>query len=711
MGGVGVATINDDDATPSLSIDNVTLAEGDAGTTPAVFTVSLSAASGRAVSVDYATVEGDALAPDDFAAGSGTLTFAPGDVTKTVAVLVKGDALDEANETFTVDLSAPSNAIMSDNQGLARSWTTTRCPASRSGDVTVSEGNAGTQDAAFTVSLSAPSGRAVSVTYTTAGGSAAEPDDYAATSGTLTFAAGETSKDINVPVVGELSVELTETFTLNLSAPVNATISDGVGVGTINDNDTDPPVSVDDVSVTEGDAGVSQATFTVSLAGSSFKTVTVDYATLDDSAVEPGDYTAKSGTLTFTPGQTTKTVVVDVAGDTLDEDDEAFEVSLSNPVNTTLADGPGIGTIEDNDAAPSLSIDNVVVGEGDSGSAPADFTVSLSSESGKTVTIDYATLDDSAVAPADFVAGSGTLTFNPGQLTKTVSVSVKGDVLDEIDETFAVDLSAPSNANVADGNGVGQITDDDALPDVSVGDAAVTEGDAGTDNATFTVQLSTVSGRDVTVDYATANGTAVEPDDYAATSGTLTFSPGETTKDVDVPVEGDTAAEPDETFVLNLATPVNVTVVDGQGEATITDNDPDPSVSADDVSVDEVDTGSTSTASFTVSLSAPSFKTVTVELRDRQRHRGGAGRLHGRRAAPDVRAGRDDEDSRRRHRGRHGRRAGRDVHRCGSRAPRTPRPPEETAPARSPTTTRSRRPSSSPRRSSRRPRSPPAPPS
>ena len=137
----------------------------------------------------------------------------------------------------------------------------------------MTEGDSGTQDAVFTVDLSAPSGRAVSVDYATTNGTAVEPGDYTETSGSLTFAPGETTKDVNVPVVGELDTELTETFTLTLSAPSNATFADAVGVGTITDTDPDPTVSVDDVTVNEGNFGTTNAAFTVELAASSYKAV------------------------------------------------------------------------------------------------------------------------------------------------------------------------------------------------------------------------------------------------------------------------------------------------------------------------------------------------------------------------------------------------------------------------------------------------------
>ena len=147
---------------------------------------------------------------------------------------------------------------------------------------------------------------------------------------------------------------------------------------------------------------------------------------------------------------------VQVAGDVVDEIDETFELALSNPVNTSVVGGTGVATINDDDAQPSLSIDNVAVSEGDSGTTiQADFIVSLSAVSGRTVTVDYATVEGGAVTPDDFASDSGTLTFTAGELTKTVSVVVKGDDLDESNETFTVDLSSPSDASIADDQGIG----------------------------------------------------------------------------------------------------------------------------------------------------------------------------------------------------------------------------------------------------------------
>ena len=166
-----------------------------------------------------------------------------------------------------------------------------------------------------------------------------------------------------------------------------------------------------------------------------------------------------------------------VNGDLLDEANETYFVNLTNPTNATIDDGQGQGTITDNDPLPALSINDVTVTEGNTGTVAATYTVTLNTVSGRPVTVDYATANGTAVAPADYQAVNGTLTFTPGQTTKQLTVLVNGDLLDEANETYVVNLTNPGNATIADGQGAGTITDDDPLPALSVNDAAVTEGD------------------------------------------------------------------------------------------------------------------------------------------------------------------------------------------------------------------------------------------
>ncbi|MBL8152514.1 MAG: hypothetical protein JNN15_21575, partial [Blastocatellia bacterium] len=196
---------------------------------------------------------------------------------------------------------------------------------------------------------------------------------------------------------------------------------------------------------------------------------------------------------------------------------------LSNPTNAIIAQGTGTGTITNDDPIPSLSINNATVTEGNSGTVNAVFTVSISNPSFQPVTVMFATANGTATAGSDYTATTGTLTF-PANSTasQTISVPVIGDLLVEPDETFTVTLSNPTNATIATGQGTGTITNDDAVT-LSINNATVTEGNSGTVNAVFTVSISGTSTQPVTVDFATADGTATAGSDYTSTTGTLTF--------------------------------------------------------------------------------------------------------------------------------------------------------------------------------------------
>jgi len=190
------------------------------------------------------------------------------------------------------------------------------------------------------------------------------------------------------------------------------------------------------------------------------------------------------------------------------------------------------------------------------------------------VTVHYATADGTATAGSDYVATSGDLTFAPGQTVATFPVTINGDLVNEADETFTVALSNPSpNAVINVGTAQGTITNDDPIPALSVNDVTVTEGDTGTVSALFTVNLSGLTAQTVTVHYATADNTATAGSDYVATSGTLTFTPGQTSQPVAVSVNGDLVQEATETFFLNLSLAVNAVISDGQGVGTILDTD------------------------------------------------------------------------------------------------------------------------------------------
>jgi len=348
----------------TLSVNDVAMLEGNSGTTNMVFTVKLSQANSKSiVTAKYATANGSATAGSDYTAVSGTVTFPKGSTTQTIAVPIRGNITYETDETFSLNLSSPVNATIADGTGVGTIINDDAAPVVSSAvsinNVTMLEGNSGFTNMLFTVSLSkADSLRVVTVSYATSDGSASAGSDYTAVSGTVTFPTGSTTQTIAVPILGDTTVEASETFTLNLTNPVNATIAGATGVGTITNNNVAPvvssAVSINDVTMLEGNSGFTNMLFTVSLSkADSLRVVTVDYATSDGSATAGSDYTAVTGTVTFPMGGTTQTIAVPIPGDTTVEASETFTLNLTNPVNATIADATGVGTITNNNVAPS----------------------------------------------------------------------------------------------------------------------------------------------------------------------------------------------------------------------------------------------------------------------------------------------------------------------------------------------------------------------
>ncbi len=573
---------------PTLSINDVTVTEGDSGTTTAGFTITLFPASADVVTVDFATANQSAVGPEDYGLQAGTLTFAPGVTSQSVGITVNGDSLQENTETFSVNLSNAVGAILSDAVGTGTILDDDVTPSISINDVTVTEGG----NARFKVSLFPASSEVVTVAFNTANGTAVAPDDYGNKAGLLTFEPGDRQETITVDTHdGDGDIEDTETFTVQLFDATNARIADATGQGIILDDDVTPSLTINDVEVIEGDRGTTEAIFRVTLFPESDERVTVEFATANGSAVSPEDYGNEAGLLVFDPGATNKRVVVEVVADDIDEQpegqtvfispgvrldttgsQETFTVTLFNPVNARLADNIGVGTIIDDDLTPGLVIDDVIVTEGDVGTTDAVFTVSLFPSAGEDVTVEFSTGSGSATAPEDFRFTSGTLTFRPGERDKTVRIPVKGDVLDEPDEFFTVNLTTPANATVLDSQGTALIVDDDLGPALSVTDATVLEGTTGGKEAVFSVSLTEPSDRVVSVDVTTVDDLATTPEDYVATKGPLSFATGETRIEVRVPIVSDALEEPDETFLLRLSN-ATVAVADVEGVGIIVDDD------------------------------------------------------------------------------------------------------------------------------------------
>ncbi len=575
-------TITDDDGAPSLTINDVTVdPEGDIGEETATFTVTLNGTSDKTVTVHWATADDTGTSAADYTSADGDLSFAPDETTKTVDVTVMSDTLDEVDETFNVDLTTPVNAAISDAQGVG---------TIKDDDSSMSIADAGGvegDDHNFVVTLSSVPGpgQTAVVNWATVPGEGAgvatEGTDYTALLGSLVFTAGESEQTITVPSTEDTRDESDETFNVTLTQPEQPgtggytyTLADANGTATIADDDDAPSLAVSDVSVDpEGNSGEKQATFTVTMTGTSDKTVTVHYATNDDSATS-ADYTSTSGDLSFGADETTKQVVVTTKTDTLDEANETFNVSLSDAVNGTISDAQGVGTITDDDASTAtLAVSDLSVTEGNSGTANANFAVTKTGATGLPVTVNYATADWTAKKGLDYNEVTGTLTFAPAETTKFVAVAIRGDVLDEVSETYRVNLSVPTNATISDALGAGIIVDNDAPPAISIGNDSVSESASAA--CTLLVKLSAKSGRQVTVNYTTVSGTAGTAD-YVAKSGTVKFVPGDTAEQIKIFARADTKDEPTEKFRVKLSgiSPAGAaSFTNSSGVCSIIDND------------------------------------------------------------------------------------------------------------------------------------------
>jgi hypothetical protein len=255
----------------------------------------------------------------------------------------------------------------------------------------------------------------------------------------------------------------------DLPGTANARILWGTGRGNLQRTGALPAIppaaSIADATVAEGNAGTTSATFAVTLSRVPGTAVTVAYATSNGTATAGTDYVAANGVVTFPPGIAAQNVAIGIVGDFVDETNETFTVTLSAPNGATLADAQATGTINDDDAPPNLDVADCAVTEGNGGTTPCSFAVTLSNPSSFPVTVNYATQAGTAASGSDFTPLSGSISFAPGQAGPVVAApAVVGDAVVEPDESFTLVLSSPVNASAPASPAVGTILDDDAPP-------------------------------------------------------------------------------------------------------------------------------------------------------------------------------------------------------------------------------------------------------
>ncbi|MFW5329818.1 beta strand repeat-containing protein [Hydrogenophaga sp. ZJX-1] len=487
---------------PSVSIAVSPASVSEDGATNLVYTVtrSLNLASATLVNI---TTSGTATSGVDYTGGVATVSIPGGATTATITIDPTVDGTVEPDETVTLTVASGTGYTVGAPSSATGTLLNDDVPTASIAVSPASVAEDGASNLVYTVTLDQASASSLSINYTV-GGTATSGTDYAAVTSPLVIPAGNTTGTITVNPTADATIEADETVSLTLAAGTGYTV--GVptsATGTILNDDL-PTLTINDVTASEGNAGTTNFTFTVSLSEPAGPGgVTFDIATANGTATAGVDYVANSLTgQTIPSGSSTYTFTVLINGDALNEPSETFFVNVTNVVNAVVADAQGLGTIVNDDPQPSLSINDVTVVEGNSGTTNAVFTVTLSAASGQTVSVNYATADGTATAPADYTSTSGTLTFTPGQTTQTITVLVAGETVPEAGETFFVNLSGATNATIADNQGVGTITNDD-VP-VSVSPATLPDG------AVTAVYSQTL----------TASG-GVSPYSFAVTAGAL----------------------------------------------------------------------------------------------------------------------------------------------------------------------------------------------
>ena len=450
----------------------------DAGATTVTVTATLDGATrfavDKTVTVEVGNDGDSATEGTDYeTVGTQTVTIAAGEGggSKTFTLTPIDNAIDEEDKSISIEGVLKGVTVTNAIITIEDDDTTPELSITSS-SVTEGDDPSSTVALNFTVTMDVASGQRVIVPYADAGtGTATSGKDYEPLApGTLIFTEGSTRNTVTVAVKGDRIDEYDETVVIRFSSPTNATFPDGAQtlevMGTIEDDDNPAILSINSPSVREsGTSGVAAAmTFTVTLTPESSKVVTVSYANPETGTATPGrDYVPISpGTLTFSPGVTSRTITVTVNGDNIDEYDETVSLRLSNPTNASFPDNVSTldttGLIIDNNDPPTVSFeDSDPVEEG----SVAVFPLNLSEESGKIITVRWVTSSGTALEDVDYHGSGAEITINPGTTSETIEVATIDDREIEFTETFSVTLSDPVNLTLEKSTATGTIEDDD----------------------------------------------------------------------------------------------------------------------------------------------------------------------------------------------------------------------------------------------------------
>ena len=572
-------TINDNDGTPTIGFSSTSSSDLESASSISIEIV-IPFSSETDIQVDYVVTGTATGSGTDYTLDNGTVTISAGATSAVITINnIVDDSLDETNETIVITLLNPTNADLGADIVHTLTINDDDSPPVIDFNLTSSSGDEATTSKTITVNLSTASSKDVTVNYAVSGTATGSGSDYVLADGTLTINAGTTSGSIIIDSIADDSLdEPNETIIITLSNPNNATLgSDSVHTYTINDNDIGPEVDFN-ITSSSGAESISSVGLTVDLSEVSGQNVTVDYTVTGTATGSGTDYTLTDGTLTINAGETSGTITIsNIVDDSITEINETVIVTLSNPINANLGiDSVYTYTIADNDN-PIVEF-NTISSNGAESVSSAAITVDLSGAFSQTVMVNYTVTGTATGSGIDYTLSDGTLTIDAGEIAGVISITdIVDDLLDEDNESVIITLSSPSNAIL--GNDIVHtytINDNDNLPVIDFNVISSSSEEPSSD-INITVDVSELSGREISVDYQLTGSATGSGIDYDLEDGTLLINPGENTGIIKIPnIIDDDLAEEDETIIITLSNPTNATLGDDYTFThTISANDDD----------------------------------------------------------------------------------------------------------------------------------------
>lgn len=538
-----------------------------------------------AISVDYSTSDGTAIAGTDYTQTSGTLSWAENDTTsKSITVPVSTATAFSGSKSFTLSLTNPSSSAVIVSPGSA-SITITGSASISVGTLVLSASTYAVAQSAqsITISVNRTDGTAgtTSVAYATADGTAVAGTDYTSTSGTLSWSDGDSAtKSFVIPISNATAFSGSKTLTVALSNPVGGAQlgTPASAIVTINGSTS---AAIGTLQLGAASYSVAQnagsVAVTVSRVGGSDGVASVSYSTSNVTAVAGTDFTAASGTLTWQSGDATaKTVSIAISNATPFSGTKSFKIALTNPSAGAAISSPGSSTIAIAGDASAGSVQFTASSYAiNQGAGSLTVTVSRTNGSSGAASVAYSTTSGSAAAGTDFTATNGTLSWTDGDTSsKTFAIPISNATPFSGTKSFTILLASPVKVTLGSPNSViAKITGDAQTAtagNLQLSSSTYSVGQAAGTIA-ITVNRSGGSSGAVTVAYSTADGTATAGSNYTATQGTLSWATGDaSSKSFSVPISTTQAFSGTKSFTVSLSNPGGSASLGSPTQATVT---------------------------------------------------------------------------------------------------------------------------------------------